>query len=95
MPELALIELGSNVEPEQHIPLAIGQLGALGEMVGVSRIYRTEPFGPAGQPDFVNCAVALKTDLPVEELRKALRAIEANLGRRRSGDKYAPRSIDL
>jgi 2-amino-4-hydroxy-6-hydroxymethyldihydropteridine diphosphokinase len=95
LPELALIELGSNIKPGHHIPLAIGQLATLGEISSVSHIYRTKPFGPPGQPDFVNCAVGLRTALSPTELRQALRTIEAKLGRRRAGDKYAPRSIDL
>lgn len=95
MPELALIELGSNMEPEHSIPLAVAALARLGEIVAVSHVYRTEPFGPPGQPDYVNCAVGLLTDMSAVELRHALRDVEHKLGRRRSSDKYAPRPIDL
>lgn len=95
MPELALIELGSNIEPDRNVPLAIGELLNLGELVGVSHVYQTEPFGPPGQPDFVNCAVGITTDLPALDLRRALRSIEAKLGRNRTANKYAPRPIDL
>lgn len=95
MPELALIELGSNIEPERNFPLAIGELLKLGDLVAVSHIYRTEPFGPPDQPDFVNGAAAITTDLSPIDLRHALRTIETKLGRTRTENKFAPRPIDL
>ena len=61
----------------------------------MSRAYQSPAAGPPGQPDFVNVAVALETDLPPQSLRDHLRAIEAALGRVRGENRYAPRPIDL
>ncbi len=46
-------------------------------------------------PDFLNGAARI--DKPIEPLplRKLLRTIEAELGRVRSGRRYAPRTLDL
>ena len=95
MPETALIELGSNLQPEVHLPLAVAALARLGRIEAVSEAYQTEPFGPPGQPTFVNAAVRLLTELGPVDLRQELQAIEYALGRRRSTDRYAPRPIDL
>jgi len=70
-------------------------LQSLGEIRAVSQAYQSAAAGPAGQPDFVNAAALLETDLSPAALHRELRRIEADLGRRRSADRYAARSIDL
>lgn len=95
MPSRAFVELGSNIDPERFLPLAILALRELGRISHVSQVYETKPFGPIDQPTFLNAAVELETELPPHELRGRLREIEAALGRDRSGSKYGPRTIDL
>jgi 2-amino-4-hydroxy-6-hydroxymethyldihydropteridine diphosphokinase len=73
----------------------MASLRDVGSILAVSHVYQSAAAGPAGQPDFVNAAVLLETDLPPEALRAQLRQIEAKLGRVRVADKYAPRPIDL
>lgn len=94
MAELAIVALGSNIEPERHIPLAVAALRELGARA-VSSVYQNPARGGRPQPDFLNAAVLLHTTLNPDRLRVALRQIEAELGRVRSEDKYAPRTIDL
>lgn len=77
------------------MPEATERLAALGRIAGVSNVYAAPAVGPAGQPDFLNAAVLLETDLGPEAIRDRLRAIEAHLGRVRTRDRYAPRPIDL
>lgn len=93
--EIAFVELGSNIEPGAYLPQAVARLAKLGRILNVSSAYRNPAVGPAGQPDFVNLAVRLETDLPPSELRASLRSIEVDLGRERTGDPYGPRIIDL
>src|SRR5688500_3765924 len=57
------IALGSNVEPERHVPEALGLLGTLGRVEAVSGVFRTAPVGLAGQPDFHNLVLRLSTSL--------------------------------
>ena len=92
-----VVSLGSNVEPEHYVPAAIELLEEDGclNVVAVSAVYRTAAVGPAGQPDFHNAAVLLETSLEPADLRARLRGIEEALGRVRTADRYAPRTIDL
>jgi 2-amino-4-hydroxy-6-hydroxymethyldihydropteridine diphosphokinase/dihydroneopterin aldolase/2-amino-4-hydroxy-6-hydroxymethyldihydropteridine diphosphokinase len=96
-----LITLGSNVEKETNLPHAIAALRAHPAMAvkAVSPVYETAPIGSEGremdQPAFFNAAAWLETMLEPPDLRAALRAIEATMGRMRTGDKFAPRPIDL
>lgn len=75
--------------------MAGARLRDVGSILAASRVYQSAAAGPPGQPDFVNAAVLLETDLAPEALRARLRQIEAGLGRVRVDDKYAPRPIDL
>jgi 2-amino-4-hydroxy-6-hydroxymethyldihydropteridine diphosphokinase len=60
-----------------------------------SRYYRTKPYGPVPQPDFVNAAAGLLTQLSARGLLDALKAAETRLGRVRSAERWGPRRIDL
>ncbi len=92
----AFVSVGSNIEPEKNVRSALQRLGEQVTIRAVSTVYLTEPIGPAGQPPYYNCVADLKTDLtPLDLKRQVLRGIEATLGRIRTGDKYAPRTIDL
>ena len=93
-----IISLGSNIEKERHIPEAIRLLRRHRriEVRKVSRFFESEPVGgPEDAPNFFNAAVVACTDLGPDELRKELRHIEEVLGRIRTEDKNAPRTIDL
>ncbi len=93
--ELAFIALGSNIEPEYHLPEATRQLRSLGRMESVSFAYQSKPIGEREQPDFLNAAVLISVNDEPEVLRTMLREIETSLGRIRTEDKYASRTIDL
>jgi 2-amino-4-hydroxy-6-hydroxymethyldihydropteridine diphosphokinase len=58
-----------------------------------SSLYLTKPIGPK-QRKFVNCVLKVKTDLSPLKLLKALKDIEAILGRKKT-QRWGPRIIDL
>jgi 2-amino-4-hydroxy-6-hydroxymethyldihydropteridine diphosphokinase len=92
----AFIAVGSNICPEENVRAALLALARQEQIVAVSTIYRTAPEGRPDQPDFYNCVVEIKTKKTPEALKyQVLRQIEAGLGRQRTSDKFAPRSIDL
>lgn len=92
----AYIGIGSNVEPEKNIPLALKALGARAAITGISMFYVTPPVGSGDNPPFYNGAARIRTDIPPKDLKfEVLRKIEDELGRVRTGDRYAPRTIDL
>ena len=93
-----IISLGSSIERERHLPEAIRLLRRHRriEVTNVSRFFETAAVGgPPDAPDFFNAAVVARTDLSPAELREELRHIEDVLGRKRTEDKNAPRTIDL
>jgi 2-amino-4-hydroxy-6-hydroxymethyldihydropteridine diphosphokinase len=65
------------------------------EVMAVSPLYDVPAVGDASQPAFVNLAVRLRTDLPPAALRAACRHLEERCGRRRTADRFAPRTLDL
>lgn len=95
MPEDAYIAIGSNIEPEHYLPRAVEALGRVGTVLAVSTPYQNAAVGSRPQPDFINAVARIRTTLAPVEIRDVLRAIEAELGRTRTDDRYAPRTIDL
>ncbi len=87
--------LGSNIRPAEHLPRALAALRARLPVMGWSTVWETPPVGTTGPP-FYNAAVAVRTSLTPEALKaRVLRPIETALGRRRTADRFAPRTIDL
>jgi 2-amino-4-hydroxy-6-hydroxymethyldihydropteridine diphosphokinase len=92
----AFISIGSNIDPETNVRNAVLRLAGMVRVAAVSTVSLTEPVGPPGQPPFYNCVVKIETDEAPRELKfVVLRRIESELGRTRSSDKFAARTIDL
>ncbi|MFW6062356.1 MAG: 2-amino-4-hydroxy-6-hydroxymethyldihydropteridine diphosphokinase [Planctomycetota bacterium] len=92
----AFVAIGSNIEPRRNVPAALRILKRQVQVVAVSTLYRTAPIGDSSQPAFVNGVWKLRTNRPARTLKYGLlRPIEDRLGRDRSGDSCAPRTIDL
>ena len=93
---LAYLSIGSNIEPEENLPAAVRELGRFGRVSLVSSVWQSPPIGAPGQPDYLNAALLLETPLSAECLKKeGIAVVEALLGRVRSGDRNAPRTIDI
>jgi GTP cyclohydrolase I len=97
MTEQVLVALGSNIDREKNLPRAMELLrrDSRWRVLAESPVYETPAIGGNPQPDYFNAAALLETTLSPEDLRRALRRIEARLGRVRTADKFAPRTIDL
>ena len=94
----AYVGLGSNLDdPRARIAEACASLAGLpgSRFVLRSSLYRTPPFGPVAQPDFVNAVAALLTQLPPHELLASLKQIETSMGRTAPIVRWGPRRIDL
>lgn len=92
---LAIIGVGSNIDPEYNVQRAKEELGAIGETIKESKFIYTKPLLFAEQPDFLNGAFLLETASELQALKKSLKEIEARLGRVRGPNKNGPRTIDL
>ncbi|PHQ25582.1 2-amino-4-hydroxy-6-hydroxymethyldihydropteridine diphosphokinase [Marinobacter guineae] len=93
----AFIGLGSNLEePAAQLARAVSELAALpgSTLVAQSAFYASRPVGPQDQPDFVNGAVWLQTELEPHQLLDQLQAIEQAHGRERLRH-WGPRTLDL
>ena len=71
------------------------ELGAIGQVVRASSLYRSAARDLLDQPDFINAAVELETDLEPADLLFALKRLELTLGRDPQGLRFGPRLIDL
>jgi 2-amino-4-hydroxy-6-hydroxymethyldihydropteridine diphosphokinase len=92
---LAYLSLGSNIEPEGNLIKAIGLLSQHGEIVKTSSVWESEPVGGTG-PNYWNACVLFKCAVDRHDLKNGiLNEIESQLSRKRSTDKYSPRTIDL
>lgn len=98
----AFVGLGSNLgaglaSPADRIEAAFADLDriAMSRVVKRSALYANPPFGPVAQPEFVNAAVLLQTELSARALLEELRLIEKQHGRVRDGSRWGPRSLDL
>jgi len=90
----ACLSLGSNVDPERHIAIALAALRARFGDVLVSKVYRTRAVGFDGG-DFLNAAAVVDTDLEPEALDAWLHALEDAHGRDRSAPRYGDRTLDI
>ena len=90
-----VILLGSNIDPADNIRRGAKQLAAKLPVLRSSSVWLTPAVGTPG-PGFYNAAVLCSTWMDAEELKyDLLRPIEEQLGRIRTQDKYAPRTIDM
>jgi 2-amino-4-hydroxy-6-hydroxymethyldihydropteridine diphosphokinase len=91
----AYLSLGSNLgDRRANLRNAIGKLLNLGRLVAVSSFFETEPVELTDQPWFLNCAVALQTDLSAEDFLSEIMMIEREMGRQRTQPK-GPRTVDI
>ena len=91
----AFISVGSNINPAQNTAEALYALSHKVRIMAISTVYLTHPENRPEQPCYYNCVVEIETDRPVIELKHMVNKIEDTLGRVRSTDKYAARTIDL
>ncbi len=87
--------LGSNIEPEINIPRAVDLLQEKVTILKLSSIWESAS-AYCCYPDFLNMAASVSTGLSAAELkRQILRPLEAQMGRVRTEDKNASRTIDI
>ena len=89
-----LISVGSNIEREHHIRVAIKELRqAFGELM-ISSVYESEAVGFDGDP-FYNLVVGADTSLSVAECVQCFKKIEDRHGRKRNVARFSGRTLDL
>jgi 2-amino-4-hydroxy-6-hydroxymethyldihydropteridine diphosphokinase len=91
----AVIALGANIgNPQENLDLAVALLREATDVQAVSSYYTTTPVGGPEQPDYINAACIIESELPAMDLLSLLHGIEKSLGRERV-EHWGPRTIDL
>ena len=94
MTAMVYVSLGSNVDRESNIRLAIRDMRRIFGELRLSPVYASEAVGFDGD-DFLNLVAGLECDIDVREVVLALGAIEDELGRDRTLPRFSQRPIDL
>ena len=98
MIRVGYLGLGSNVgDREENLRAAVRMLGERGvEIDAVSSAYETEPVGEVlDQPDFLNAAIRIRTELQPEALLDACKEVEVERGRDLDAARHSPRPLDV
>lgn len=87
--------LGANLgDPLVTFNQSLTHVEAFAELISISKIYRSAPFGFSDQPPFRNAAVKISTELSPLTLLKKLQETERKLGKKVI-HKNGPRIIDI
>ena len=88
------LSLGSNINAEANIILAIEKLQKILDNSEYSSVHQTKAEGFEGD-DFLNLVVAGESSLSFERLNKKLKEIEDESGRNRDAPKFSARTLDI
>ena len=88
------LSIGSNINPELNLDLAMDELSKILADTECSSIYKTQAEGFDGD-DFLNLIFAGVSSLSFEGLNKKLKDIEDGSGRDRSSPKFSSRTLDI
>jgi 2-amino-4-hydroxy-6-hydroxymethyldihydropteridine diphosphokinase len=92
---LAYLSLGSNIEPDKNLVRALRLLQEQGKVEKVSNAWESRSVGAEG-PNYLNACIAFTTALLWPGLKEqVILPIELQLGRRRTENKYASRTMDI
>ena len=88
--------LGSNLDDrEKNLLLAIKKINEqAGNVLSVSSLYVTQPWGVSDQPEFLNQVIEIESDYSARQLLQKLLLIELEIGRKKT-IRWGPRKIDI
>lgn len=94
----AYLSLGTNLgDKKRNMTTAAGLLAErVGEILALSHLYETKPWGFESENTFLNAALILETPLDPFELLDKTKQIELEMGRKeKSNGSYKDRIIDI
>ena len=92
---LAYLSLGSNIQPEKNLTRAVQLLKEHGRIEAISNAWESKSVGAEG-PNYLNACIAITTSLSWGALKElVILPIELQLGRKRTENKFAPRTMDI
>ena len=90
----AYLSIGSNLDRERNIALAIARLKERYGDLELSSIYESDAVGFDGDT-FYNLAVGVESEESPAQMIRYFRAIEGESGRNRESVRYGPRTLDI
>lgn len=92
---LAYLSLGSNIQPKENLVRAVRLLQQHGQIETLSNAWESKSVGADG-PNYLNACLAFVSSFSPAGLKeKVISPIEQELGRKRTGNKFAPRTMDI
>ena len=92
---MTYLSLGSNIQPETNLVRAVQFLQERDTITAISSAWESKSVGADG-PNYLNACVSLLTPLAQMELKEQIiLPIELQLGRERTENKFAPRTMDI
>lgn len=88
---------GSNIEPRKSSLMIASEkiCDRIGELVGQSQIYESDPWGFDAEMAFLNQVLLIQTELSAENVLIEIMEIEKSMGRKRIDENYSSRTIDI
>jgi len=91
---IAYLGLGSNLDAEQNLRLAIRELRSRFSLQKISAVYRSKALGFDGD-DFLNAVACIETALTPHDLCSELELIHDLAGRNRTSERFSSRTLDI
>lgn len=88
------VSLGSNVNAETNLRLAVSELRRRFGDIALSGVYRNAALGFVGD-DFLNLVAALESDIPPAGIQQHIEEIHRMAGRERGAAKFSSRPLDI
>lgn len=88
------LSLGSNIDREKNIISALDQLNVQFGALALSSVFESEAVGFSGDY-FLNLVVGIQCDISLSALSDFLKRLEDQHGRKRSGPRFASRTLDI
>lgn len=95
MPNIAVLGIGSNYEPEKHIKKAEEELQRSFPEIQFSEAAYTQPLHCTNPALFLNRVAKVRTSISQEEFKKKLKQIEYDLGRKQTDKIIEKICIDI
>ena len=98
MRHVAYLSIGTNLgDRMKNIEICINNISEKSNILQMSSVYETEPWGYEDDNKYLNLVVKITTDFYALELLQSLKFIEKNMGRKESTSSamYSSRIIDI
>ncbi len=92
--ERVFVSIGSNVDRERHIGIAISSLRDRFGELELSSVYESAAVGFNGDP-FFNLVAGFDSDADPADIVSTLHEIEHRCGRERDAERFGPRTMDI